>query len=90
MSYTYRLQPPDSLISSGHFREKSVIGPVGHDPLKDTSGPPPNALASEVTSIHFLNNGQDLLATFLEEGIRLYSVAEREQRWRIRPKSYRM
>ncbi|KAJ2911856.1 hypothetical protein MD484_g8558, partial [Candolleomyces efflorescens] len=77
-------------FQKGHFRERSVIGPVGHDPLKDGLGPAPNALASEVTSIHFLNNGEDLLATFLEEGIRLYSVAEHEQRWRMRAKSYRI
>ncbi|KAJ2911831.1 hypothetical protein MD484_g8583, partial [Candolleomyces efflorescens] len=77
-------------ISLGHFHEKAVIGPVGRDPLKNVSGPPPNSLASEVTSTHFLKDGVDLLVTFLEEGIRLYSVASREQKWHIRPKSYRI
>lgn len=50
----------------------------------------PLALPEEVCSVHFVDGGSAILATFLEEGIRCYDLDTRQERWSMKPNHFRM
>ncbi|KAF5335840.1 hypothetical protein D9611_009734 [Ephemerocybe angulata] len=56
----------------------------------DPSAPPPKVLPTEVRGVHFSRGGQEVLVTFLEDGIHCYSVKSRKECWTIQPRSYRI
>ena len=47
-------------------------------------------LPGEVRSIQFVEGGEGLVITYLEEGIRCYDLESETERWHLEPKSSRM
>ncbi|KAJ2924422.1 hypothetical protein H1R20_g12672, partial [Candolleomyces eurysporus] len=47
-------------------------------------------LPMEVRSVHFTDNGQAMIVTYLQGGIWCFNLQDRSEKWRIQPASYRI
>ncbi|KAJ2921676.1 hypothetical protein H1R20_g15419, partial [Candolleomyces eurysporus] len=75
-------------LRSNKYNEECVIIPEDRASKKNSMLL--KSLPAEVRSVHFIEEGQQIVVTYLEEGIRCYGIHDRKEMWRIVPKSYRI